>query len=94
MSTTDSQLPNWGSGVGKGGGSGGTVRESGGAFGVREAVMEEQYFRRLTAQQLDELHDHYVEEIRFLEKQVKEQQELIEKQKQRLTSLKRAKASD
>jgi hypothetical protein len=87
MSSGDSQLPSWGSGVGKGGGAGGTVRESGGAFGVREAVMEEQYFRRLTAQQLEQLHDHYVEEIRYLQEQLKEQQETIEVKKKRLRQL-------
>ena len=30
-------------------------RESGGAFGVREAAMEEQYFRRLVYS-----HSHYI----------------------------------
>ena len=36
----------WGDGAGHGGGSGGTIRESGGAFGKREAAMEEKYFRQ------------------------------------------------
>lgn len=87
MSSSDSQLPSWGSGVGKGGGAGGSVRESGGAFGVREAAMEEQYFRRLTEEQLQQLHDHYVEEINYLKQQLKEQQEVIEEKKQRLKLL-------
>ena len=33
-----------GSGVGKGGGGGGTIRSAGGAFGKREAALEDQYF--------------------------------------------------
>jgi septin family protein len=88
MSSDSGQLPTWGTGVGKGGGSGGSVRESGGAFGVREAVMEEQYFRRLTEQQLEHLHDHYVDEIQYLQKQLKEQQDAIDAKKKRLRELK------
>lgn len=36
-----------GDGAGRGGGSGGTIRDAGGAFGKREAAQEEQYFRKL-----------------------------------------------
>lgn len=36
-----------GDGAGVGGGSGGTIRDAGGAFGKREAAQEEQYFRKL-----------------------------------------------
>lgn len=36
-----------GSGAGKGGGGGGSIREAGGAFGRKEAAIEEQYFRKL-----------------------------------------------
>ncbi|KAJ8321941.1 hypothetical protein KUTeg_000412 [Tegillarca granosa] len=39
----------WGSGAGKGGGTGGSVRDAGGAFGKMEAAHEEQYFRKLEA---------------------------------------------
>lgn len=35
-----------GSGAGKGGGSGGSIREAGGSFGRMEAVREEEYIRR------------------------------------------------
>merc|ERR1711893_590593 len=63
MSGTDSQQPGWGSGAGKGGGSGGTVREAGGSFGKMEAAHEEQYFRKLQAEQLEKLKAHHEEEI-------------------------------
>ena len=33
-----------GAGVGKGGGGGGSIRSAGGAFGKREAALEDQYF--------------------------------------------------
>lgn len=36
-----------GAGSGQGGGTGGTIRDAGGAFGKREAAQEEQYFRKL-----------------------------------------------
>ena len=36
-----------GSGAGKGGGSGGSVRDAGGAFGKMEAAREEEYFHKL-----------------------------------------------
>ena len=36
-----------GSGAGKGGGWGGSIREAGGAFGKMEVAHEEQYFHNL-----------------------------------------------
>lgn len=36
-----------GSGAGKGGGAGGSVRDAGGAFGKMEAAREEEYFHKL-----------------------------------------------
>ena len=38
-----------GSGAGQGGGTGGSIRDAGGAFGKREAAQEEQYFRNLVS---------------------------------------------
>jgi len=88
MLSSDSQMPQFGSGSGHGGGSGGTVRESGGAFGVREAALEDMYFRRLGAQQLEELHNHYTDEIQFIEKQLRELEETLSARKQKLRKLK------
>lgn len=84
----------YGSGAGKGGGSGGAVRESGGAFGEREAAQEEEYFRKLTAQQLQKLHDHHAEEIRYLEKEMKEHEEAISRHKKKLKELKKLSDKD
>lgn len=38
-----------GSGAGKGGGSGGSIRDAGGAFGKMEAAHEDQYFYNLVS---------------------------------------------
>uniref|UniRef100_A0A0M3IB17 ATPase inhibitor, mitochondrial n=1 Tax=Ascaris lumbricoides TaxID=6252 RepID=A0A0M3IB17_ASCLU len=50
-----------GSGEGKCGGSGGTIREAGGAFGKLEAAREEKYFFELNEEQIRTL-KHEVEE--------------------------------
>jgi hypothetical protein len=60
MSTGD-----MGSGSGRGGGSGGTIRDAGGAFGKREQAFEDQYFMKLNDEQLKHLHDSLEEEIRY-----------------------------
>ncbi|KAA0185070.1 ATPase inhibitor protein trans-spliced [Fasciolopsis buskii] len=44
-----------GSGAGKGGGAGGSIREAGGALGKRGAALEDLYFRRQDAEQLKKL---------------------------------------
>ena len=49
------QLGDLGSGAGRGGGSGGSIREAGGSFGKRAAAQEEQYFRKLQHEQLAKL---------------------------------------
>lgn len=88
------QVPPAGSGAGKGGGAGGSVRESGGAFGEREAAQEEAYFRKLTSQQLDQLREHHVDEIRYLEKELKEHEEAISRHKKKLKELKKLSDKD
>lgn len=65
----------------KGGGSGGSVRDAGGAFGKMEAAREEEYFRRRQKEQLENMKrtlDHQKEEI---EKQIKEHEEELERLK-------------
>lgn len=42
-----SQMGDMGSGAGKGGGSGGSIRDAGGAYGKMEAAREEEYFHKL-----------------------------------------------
>jgi len=83
-----SQVPGIGTGLDKGGGSGGSIRESGGAFGEREAAMEEMYFRELSAHQLENLHEYHLEEIRHIEKEMKEAEVTLKKHKEKLTNLK------
>ena len=77
----------WGSGAGKGGGTGGSVRDAGGSFGKMEAAHEEQYFRKLREQQLKELKQHLEEEVDYHEKEIQEHQESIERHKKRISSL-------
>ncbi|KAJ8020593.1 ATPase inhibitor, mitochondrial [Holothuria leucospilota] len=67
----------WGSGVGKGGGTGGTIRDAGGAFGKMEAAHEEQYFRRLQQEQLKNLKKHHDEEIEAHEREINRHKEAI-----------------
>ena len=47
--------PSLGSGVGKGGGSGGTVREVGGSMGTRGATQEDQYFQQKDKEKIQAL---------------------------------------
>jgi hypothetical protein len=48
----------------------GTIRESGGAFGKREAAMEEQYFRKVQTAQLQHLKELHENEIDFHQKEI------------------------
>ncbi|CAN8003478.1 unnamed protein product [Ixodes pacificus] len=78
----------WGSGSGKGGGSGGSIREAGGTFGKMEAAREEEYFRKLQAEQFSKLKDHLEEEISQHEKLIRQHQEEIERHKKKIRDLK------
>ncbi|XP_046350995.1 ATPase inhibitor mai-2, mitochondrial-like isoform X2 [Haliotis rufescens] len=80
----------WGSGAGKGGGSGGSVRDAGGSFGKMEAAQEEQYFRKLQKVQLDKMKDMMEDEIKFHSKQMKMHQEAIDRHKKKISQLKDA----
>ncbi|OQV12304.1 hypothetical protein BV898_13416 [Hypsibius exemplaris] len=71
----------WGSGSGKGGGSGGSIRDAGGAFGKIEAAREEEYFRKLSKVQLDDFKKHFDTEIKFHEEQIKIHQDAIARNK-------------
>ncbi|EDW08521.1 ATPase inhibitor mai-2, mitochondrial [Drosophila mojavensis] len=44
-----------GSGAGKGGGAGGSIREAGGSFGKMEAAREEEFFYKQQKEQLKNL---------------------------------------
>lgn len=84
----------WGSGAGKGGGAGGSVRESGGGFGKMEAAHEEQYFRNLQAQQFKALRTHLDEEIHHHEEAIKMHQEAIERHKKKMATIAKTEGGD
>ncbi|OTF80545.1 hypothetical protein BLA29_001976 [Euroglyphus maynei] len=69
----------WGSGSGKGGGSGGSVRDAGGAFGRMEAAREEEFFRRKQQQELEKLRAALDTQRSELEKQIKDHEAEIER---------------
>jgi len=83
-----SHVASLGHGVEKGGGAGGSIRESGGGFGEREAALEEMYFRELTSRQLENLHEYHQEEIRHVEKELKESEEVLKRHREKLGHLK------
>ncbi|XP_055352845.1 ATPase inhibitor mai-1, mitochondrial-like [Paramacrobiotus metropolitanus] len=72
----------WGSGAGKGGGGGGSIREAGGAMGKIEAAREEEFFRKLQKQQLDDYKGHLNTEIKFHEEQIRAHKDAIERHKE------------
>jgi len=78
-----------GSGAGKGGGSGGAVRDAGGAFGKRQAAKEEEYFRNLNKNQLDALKNSFEDEISYHKEEMKDHEEAIERHKRKLAELKK-----
>ncbi|CAH1773272.1 unnamed protein product [Owenia fusiformis] len=78
----------YGSGAGKGGGSGGSVREAGGSFGKMEAAHEEQYFRKMQTEQLKSLKKEHITEIQSHQELIKHHEEAIARHKEKLGKLK------
>ncbi|CEF62400.1 ATPase inhibitor, IATP, mitochondria family-containing protein [Strongyloides ratti] len=76
-----------GSGVGRGGGAGGSIREGGGAFGKLEAAREEEYFYKLSKEQIQKMHDHLVKEIDSAKEQAKKHNEAIKRNEDMLKAL-------
>jgi len=76
-----------GSGSGKGGGTGGTIREAGGAFGKRQAAQEEQYFRKLQEAQIKQMKEHLGDEVKHHEKEIKRHKEAIERHRRKMSEL-------
>ncbi|GIY19201.1 hypothetical protein CEXT_363841 [Caerostris extrusa] len=83
----------WGSGAGKGGGSGGSVRDAGGSFGKMEAAREEEYFRKtsksynIKKEQITKLKSHLVDEIHHHEDSIKKLQDEIQRHQQKIKEL-------
>jgi hypothetical protein len=78
-----------GSGAGKGGGAGGTIRDAGGAFGKRQAGKEEEYFHNLNKAQLDALKNSFEEEIEYHKDEIEDHQEAIARHKKKIEDLKK-----
>lgn len=76
-----------GSGAGKGGGSGGSIRDAGGAFGKQEAAQEDQYFRKQSSEQLAKLKTALDSQIESHQKLIKEHQDAIDKAKAAIKDL-------
>ncbi|XP_076065932.1 ATPase inhibitor mai-2, mitochondrial-like [Oratosquilla oratoria] len=68
-----------GSGAGTGGGAGGTIKESGGSFGKREAALEEQYFRKMQSEQIKRMKEGLKIEKKYHEEQIKMHQDAIKR---------------
>jgi hypothetical protein len=66
----------------------GSLRSAGGAWAKKEQAQEDQYFRRLTVEQLKHLHDHHEEEIQHHEEAIKRHQEAIERHKTKIKEIK------
>ncbi|KAJ3660651.1 hypothetical protein [Enterobacter cloacae complex sp. 2DZ2F20B] len=78
------QLGDPGSGAGKGGGAGGSIRNAGGVFGKVQAAREEQYFRKQQKEQLWRLREAIKDDIFFHQEEIKKHQEVIDRYKQRM----------
>ncbi|RLU20401.1 hypothetical protein DMN91_007011 [Ooceraea biroi] len=76
-----------GSGAGKGGGTGGAIRDAGGSFGKMEAAHEDQYFYNLQKEQFQKMREGLHDEISFHEEQIKRHQEAINRHKKRITDM-------
>lgn len=71
-----------GSGVGHGGGAGGSIREAGGKFGELEAAVEEAYFRKVEAEQLKQLRKLHDDDIKAHEREIARHRDAIRKHKE------------
>ena len=63
----------------QGGGSGGSVRDAGGAFGKMEAAQEEQFFRRQQKEQLEKMKKSLDAHKQDIEKQIHEHEEELKR---------------
>jgi len=80
-----------GKGEGAGGGSGGSVRKSGGKMGEMEAANEEMYFRKLQEEQLKALSKNVQQSIDFHSEEVKDLEAQIAVHKRKISKLEKMK---
>merc|ERR1711963_207717 len=87
-------MSGFGDGAGKGGGSGGSIRDAGGSFGKMEAAQEEQYFRKLQSEQLKNMKHMLEDEVSHHEAQIRQHQEAIAHHKKKIDRLHKEHGSD
>merc|ERR1712055_301154 len=81
--------------MGTGGkGAGGSIQDAGGKMAEMGAAKEDEYFRRLQAQQLESLKSHVDEEILNHKHEIDHHLQEIERHKLKLSQLEKAKAED
>uniref|UniRef100_A0A336LJC2 ATP synthase F1 subunit epsilon n=1 Tax=Culicoides sonorensis TaxID=179676 RepID=A0A336LJC2_CULSO len=83
-----SQLGDLGSGAGKGGGSGGTIRDAGGSFGKMEVAHEEEFFYKQRQEQLHKLKEKQMNEKKFREEAIKQHEDAIKRHAEAIKELK------
>ncbi|PAV79504.1 hypothetical protein WR25_06567 [Diploscapter pachys] len=76
-----------GDGAGRGGGSGGSVRDAGGAFGKMEAAREDEYFYKKQKEQLQQLKRHVEEEANHHKQQLENHKKALERHERRIAEL-------
>ncbi|CAG9536420.1 unnamed protein product [Cercopithifilaria johnstoni] len=84
-----SQVGDPGSGSGKGGGAGGSIRDAGGAFGKQQAAREEQYFRKLEKEQLKALQMQYKNLRKEMEREIEKHESHAREHKEAAERLRR-----
>ena len=65
----------------------GAIRDAGGAFSKKEKAHEDQYFRNLQKDQLDQLGSHFGDEIKHHEENIQRSKEAIKRLKEKSKSL-------
>ncbi|GMS79519.1 hypothetical protein PENTCL1PPCAC_1694, partial [Pristionchus entomophagus] len=82
-----------GAGAGRSGGSGGSIRDAGGAFGKMEAAREYEYFYNLEKFQLKTLKDKLKRNIEQHQMQMKNHQEVLERHQKKMAALEKAEST-
>ncbi|XP_072373626.1 ATPase inhibitor, mitochondrial-like [Scyliorhinus torazame] len=67
---------------------GGSIREARGAFGRRQAAIEEKYFKEKESEQIENLRKHHQEEINHHEQDIHRLQSEIKRHKTQIKKLK------
>ncbi|CAI2350893.1 unnamed protein product [Caenorhabditis sp. 36 PRJEB53466] len=79
-----------GDGAGRGGGTGGSIRDAGGAFGKMEAAREDEYFYKKQKAQLQELRQHIEQEVEHHKVQLENHKKVLDRHQQRISEIEAA----